>query len=551
MPFTQAGNLSNNLPNWREITGDPWVLETVSGYHLEFESLPYQSSLPKLPTFNEKEAELIELEINILVSKGAISEVCPCHNEFVSNIFLVPKKTGDFRPVINLKPLNQFVEKIHFKMENIHMALNSISPGDYMVSVDLKDAYFSIPIFQDHRKYLRFLWNSKRFEFTCLPFGYSLAPRVFTKIFKPVMAFFRFLGFRVTIFIDDSLLSLTSQARSDLHWVVDNISRFNGKSFKEPKIDVYIESDASLTGWGALCDGQSTNGRWSPGELDYHINYLELLAGFHALQCFVSCRRSIHVRLALDNSTAVAYVNNMGGTKSPSLDSLSKSLWEWCIARDILVSAQHIPGKANVRADALSREISSNLEWSLDSKVFCGIVSQTFVPEVDLFASRLNAKTDRFISWHPEPGAMAVDAFSLHWANMKCYAFPPFSLLPRVLSKIRNDEALVLLIAPVWPTQSWYPLLLQLLINQPIRLPRLDNLLTLPHSLEQHPLRNKLDLAAWTLSGKLSQTRDFRRNLLRSSVPHGQLALKNSTKECGTSGLAGVVKDRLIYFKPL
>ena len=543
-----------------------------------------------------------------------------------------------------------------------------------MVSVDLKDAYFSIPIFQDHRKYLRFLWNSKRFEFTCLPFGYGLAPRVFTKIFKPVMAFFRFLGFRVTIFIDDillvassyeeclehlsiirrtlealgftvnvgksqlipvteihylgfiinslsmnlqlppeklqkiilacsqllaqdgpslrvvarvtglivsslpavnflqlhyrslelcktqvlssssdydSLLSLTSQARSDLHWVVDNISRFNGKSFKEPKIDVYIESDASLTGWGALCDGQSTNGRWSPGELDYHINYLELLAGFHALQCFVSCRRSIHVRLALDNSTAVAYVNNMGGTKSPSLDSLSKSLWEWCIARDILVSAQHIPGKANVRADALSREISSNLEWSLDSKVFCGIVSQTFVPEVDLFASRLNAKTDRFISWHPEPGAMAVDAFSLHWANMKCYAFPPFSLLPRVLSKIRNDEALVLLIAPVWPTQSWYPLLLQLLINQPIRLPRLDNLLTLPHSLEQHPLRNKLDLAAWTLSGKLSQTRDFRRNLLRSSVPHGQLALKNSTKECGTSGLAGVVKDRLIYFKPL
>ena len=66
-----------------------------------------------------------------------------------------------------------------------------------------------------------------------------------------------------------------------------NISGFNGKSFKEPKIDVYIESDASLTGWGALCDGQSTNGRWSPGELEYYINYLELLAGFHALQCFV------------------------------------------------------------------------------------------------------------------------------------------------------------------------------------------------------------------------------------------------------------------------
>ena len=221
------------------------------------------------------------------------------------------------------------------------------------------------------------------------------------------------------------------------------------------------------------------------------------------------------------------------------------------MSRDIHISAQHIPGKTNVRADRLSREIYSNLEWSLDDKVFHRIISQTFVPEIDLFASRLNAKTAKFISWHPDPGAMAYDAFSISWSNMSCYAFPPFSLLPRVLAKILNDEASVLLIAPVWPTQSWYPLLLQLLIDLPIRLPRQDNLLLLPHSQEQHPLRNKLDLAAWTLSGKLSRTRDFLKNQLTSSVLHGQLALRNSTKECGTSGLAGVIKNKKIYFKPL
>ena len=73
-------------------------------------------------------------------------------NSFLHTVFLVPKKTGDFRPVINLKPLNQFVEKIHFKMDNICMALNCISPGDFMVSIDLKDAYFSVPIFQPHRR---------------------------------------------------------------------------------------------------------------------------------------------------------------------------------------------------------------------------------------------------------------------------------------------------------------------------------------------------------------------------------------------------------------
>ncbi|XP_068712653.1 uncharacterized protein [Montipora foliosa] len=125
------------------------------------------------------------------------------------------------------------------------------------------------------------------------------------------------------------------------------------------------------------------------------------------------------------------------------------------------------------------------------------------------------------------------------------------SLLPRVLAKIRHDKALVLLIAPVWPTQSWYPLLLQLSTVQPILLPGLDNLLTLPHNPEQHPLRHKLHLAAWTLSGKLCQTRDFESKRLTSSVHLGQQALRNSTRECGTSGLAGVINGKLIYFKLL
>ena len=77
---------------------------------------------------------------------------------------------------------------------------------------------------------------------------------------------------------------------------------------------------------------------------------------------------------------------------------------------------------------------------------------------------------------------MALDAFSISWANLKCYAFPPFSLLTQVLAKIRNDKALVLLIAPVWTTQNWYPLLLQLAVEQPILLPQKDNLLILYRS---------------------------------------------------------------------
>ena len=87
----------------------------------------------------------------------------------------------------------------------------------------------------------------------------------------------------------------------------------------------------------------------------------------------------------------------------------------------MFISAQHIPGKVNIQADTLSREISSYLEWSLNGEVFQEIIFQTFIPEIDLFACRLNAKTAKFISWHPQPGAVAIDAFSLSWANMNCY----------------------------------------------------------------------------------------------------------------------------------
>ena len=172
---------------------------------MEFDSIARQTEIPK-PPFGGFKKQLIDDEIVTLRRNGAIKEVTSCSNEFLSNIFLVPKKTGDMRPVINLKPLNVFVQKIHFKIENINTALDSIAPGDYLVSIDLKDAYFSILIFKPHRKFLRFKWSDQTYEFTCLPFGYSLAPRVFTKVLKPVISQLRENGHRLVIFLDDILL---------------------------------------------------------------------------------------------------------------------------------------------------------------------------------------------------------------------------------------------------------------------------------------------------------------------------------------------------------
>ena len=80
------------------------------------------------------------------------------------------------------------------------------------MSLDLQDAFFSVPIFRPHCKYLRFIWRNQRYEFTCLPLGYSFAPRFFTKIFKPIVAQLRLNGLRIVIFLDDILLDAGSFA---------------------------------------------------------------------------------------------------------------------------------------------------------------------------------------------------------------------------------------------------------------------------------------------------------------------------------------------------
>ena len=106
--------------------------------------------------------------------------------------------------ILNLKSFNQHIEYQHFKMDSVWTAIRLMTPSCYMASIDLKDAYYSVPIAESHQKYLKFEWKNMLYQFTCFPNGLAFCPRKFTKLMKPVFATLRQLGHLSSGYIDDS-----------------------------------------------------------------------------------------------------------------------------------------------------------------------------------------------------------------------------------------------------------------------------------------------------------------------------------------------------------
>lgn len=152
-------------------------------------------------------------EVESLASKGAITEVLDSSVGFVLSFFVSQKKDSTWRPIIDLKPLNRFIKYEHFKMEGLDSVRILALQGDWLVKIDLKDAYLTVPIHPSQRKFLRFSWRKRSFQFRCLPFGLSAAPRVFTKLLKVVVAFLREKGIRLVIYLDDILLLNQSEKK--------------------------------------------------------------------------------------------------------------------------------------------------------------------------------------------------------------------------------------------------------------------------------------------------------------------------------------------------
>lgn len=349
----------------------------------------------------------------------------------------------------------------------------------------------------------------------------------------------------------DSNMYISSIMKEELEWWIKNIrSQVRHISHGNPEIS--IQTDASLQGWGAVLNKHEIGGRWSEDESQNHINYLEILAILLAIKSFIHLIRNKHVKILTDNSTAVSYISQFGGTKSPDCNKVARQIWLLCKQEGIWLTCTHIPGTSNTKADKKSREFSDQLEWKLDHKVFEKLCQIWPKPDIDLFATRLNCQVDNYCSWKPEPSCLFVDAFCIDWSKFSFnYLFPPFSVLNRCIYKMREDRARGLIIAPLWTTQTWFPRLMELLVDTPIILPNNIDLLRLPHCQSVHPLHRTLLLIACRVSGHRSENEDFLHKLPLFSCRRGDQVRGGSTKFILKNGISIVVKNKLVRFNHL
>ena len=152
----------------------------------------------------------------------------------------------------------------------------------------------------------------------------------------------------------------------------------------------------------------------------------------------------------------------------------------------------------------------------------------------------------KYASLCPDPEVLFGDAFSAEWNILFSYAFPPFSLIGRCLEKVHANKAEGILIVPLWPSQSWYPKLLRLLVEPAIVILPKRNLLVLPGTRRLHPLQEKLTLLGCLLSGNFMKNEDFLRKQPRVSCCLRGTPLENNMTSTPANGFYSAVQGKLI-----
>ncbi|KAL8584959.1 hypothetical protein ACOMHN_043595 [Nucella lapillus] len=293
------------------------------------------------------------------------------------------------------------------------------------------DAYFHLLFHPRDRKYLRFVWRNHIFQFRALPFGLAPAPWVFTKVARELCLHVRERGIRLKAYLDDGLLLASSRT---------------------------------------LCTQQALQVLSLCRDLGFVLN--EEKSDLVPAQQFQFLRRKL-VLINTDNTTVACYVNKQGGGGG----TLPLAVSESGTASPLVRGGEHSPIREtcsgeNKHPDGLYRPVPHVSSLGMDSGPLSARTSLGgwFKPQVDLFATRFNHRLPLYVSPVLDPTAWAIDALSIPWSNLLGYAFPPFPILGKVLRKAREDLATLILVAPRWPAQAWFPELLHLSHVPPVKL---------------------------------------------------------------------------------
>ncbi|KAL0163578.1 hypothetical protein M9458_039331, partial [Cirrhinus mrigala] len=534
--------LAARLAAWLELPSPSrWLIQTVRlGYAIQFARRPPKfRGILFTSVRSDMDASVLRAEIAVLLAKDAIEPVPPAEMKsgFYSPYFIVPKKSGGLRPILDLRVLNRSLLRLPFKMLTSKRILSCVRHQDWFAAIDLKDAYFHVSILPRHRPFLRFAFEGRAYQYKVLPFGLSLSPRVFTKVAEGALNPLWRKGIRILNYLDDWLImahsrdllcehrDLVLQHLSHLGLRVNRekskLSPVQRISFLGMELDsvnmtacltnertqsfrhktaapgaygsrsrsntarlasyetasalatrsspemgmapvaaysargqtllsygpehVVVYTDASTTGWGAVCNGQAASGSWTGPRLLWHINCLELLAVLLALRRFLPMLRHNHVLVRTDNTATVAYINRQGGLRSHRMSQLARHLLLWSQKRVKSLRAVHIPGELNRAADQLSRQPTHPGEWRLHPQTVQLIWSRFGEAQIDLFASPESSHCQLYYSLSEAP--LGRDALAHSWP-------PGPNLLAQTLCKIREDGEQVLLVAPYWPTRT-------------------------------------------------------------------------------------------------
>ncbi|XP_062409095.1 uncharacterized protein LOC134100063 [Sardina pilchardus] len=198
----------------------PWVLSTMEqGYRIQFARRPpgFRGLLQSVP--NAQSKQILREEIESLLKQNAVRIVPQneAHSGFYSRYFVVPKRDGGSRPILDLRALNSYIRTYKFKMLTHRQLLASMRQGDWFTKLDLKRAYFHIGIYGPHRQFLRFYFEGRALEFQTIPFGIATAPRAFSRVMQFVTAPLRERGLRIYGYIDDYLLCAQSARQAKEH----------------------------------------------------------------------------------------------------------------------------------------------------------------------------------------------------------------------------------------------------------------------------------------------------------------------------------------------